>query len=128
MIQKNKHFDDSRLQKHFILAMVTSFFLCVPAVSYSQNLLCRPWSNTATGIEIGESFTSKVTDGVITFFGDHRPVALAQLIYSHPINDVFLAASGELVTAGIEGQGVRLNVYFPNKEVRFFVTARCSKV
>ena len=128
MIQKSKPVDYTRFRKHLILAIITSYFLCAPAASYSQNLLCRPWSNTATGVEIGDSFTSKVTDGLITFFGDHKPVAIAQLIYSHPTNDVFLAASGELVTAGIEGQGVRLNVYFPNKEVRFFVTARCSKV
>ena len=128
MTLKPKSFNNTYFKKTLRFGITIFIFSCLPVLSYSQTLLCRPWLNSATGIAIGESFTSKVTDGVITFFGAKRPVALAQLIYSHPINDIFLAASGEIVTAGLEGQGVRLNVFFPNKEVKFFVTARCSKV
>ncbi len=128
MIKKDKKIDTPISQLTFVLIIILLTVFCMPSLSYSQNLLCRPWSNTTTGTEIGDSFTSKVSDGVISFFGESRPIALAQLIYSHPINDIFLAASGEIVTAGFEGQGVRLNLYFPNKEVKFFVTARCSKV
>ena len=102
--------------------------LFIPSVGYSENFLCRPWSNVVTGIEIGDSFTSQIEDGKIVFLGDQRPIAFAQLIYSHPLNDIFMAASGEIVTAGFEGQKVRISVYFPNKDVRFFVTASCSKV
>ena len=96
--------------------------------SFGNNFLCRPWSNVVTGIEIGDSFTFEVKDGIISFRGEQKPVPFAQLIYSHPLNDIFVAASGEVVTAGIEGQRIRVNVYFPNKDANFFVTASCSQI
>ncbi|MDG2473658.1 MAG: hypothetical protein P8M50_00075 [Paracoccaceae bacterium] len=116
------------LSSKCILRIVFSVILSIPSVGYGENFLCRPWSNVVTGIEIGDSFTSQIEDGTISFLGEQRPLAFAQLIYSHPLNDIFMAASGEIVTAGFEGQRVRINVYFPNKEVRFFVTASCSRV
>ena len=103
-------------------------FLLFPFFCYGQNYLCRPWSNVVTGVEIGASFTSKIENGIISFFGEQRPLAFAQLIYSHPLNDIFMAASGEIVTASLQGQRIRINVFFPNKEVKFFVTASCSRV
>ena len=110
-----------------LLILLMQFFL-QPSLSYSQNFLCRPWFNVLTGIEIGNSFTSQIRDGGISFLGEERPLAFAQLIYSHPLNDIFLAGSGEIVTAGPEGERIRINVYFPNKAVKFFVTASCSRV
>ncbi len=103
-------------------------FFLLPTCCFSQNFLCRPWVNVVTNKEIGTSFTFKIQDGVISFFGEQRPIAFAQLMYSHPLNDIFLAASGEIVSAGKDGERVRINIYFPNKEIKFFVTASCSQV
>ncbi len=114
--------------RKFILKMAVILSFLLPSFSYGQNFLCRPWSNVVTGIEIGDSFTFQIKDGGISFFGEQRPIAFAQLIYSHPLNDIFLAGSGEIVTAASEGKRVRINVYFPNKAVQFFVTASCSRV
>ena len=111
-----------------ILIVVFGLLFYTSSPNFGQDLLCRPWSNTVTGAEIGDSFTAKISDDVISFFGDQRPIAFAQLIYSHPLNDIFMSASGELVTAGFEGQRIRVNVYFPNQQVTFFVTSSCSKV
>ena len=118
----------SSFKKSLILNMLVFLSLTLPSLSYGENFLCRPWSNVLTGIDIGNSFTSQIRDGGISFLGEKRPVAFAQLIYSHPLNDIFLAASGEIVTASPEGNRVRINVYFPNKAVRYFVTASCSRV
>ena len=116
------------LNRRFTANIAIILILFLPSLSYGQSLLCWPWSNVVTGSEIGDSFTSQINDGGISFFGEKRPVAFAQLIYSHPLNDIFLAGSGEIVTAGLEGQRVRINVYFPNKAVKFFVTTSCSRV
>ena len=113
---------------HSILLTMLIFFLLTPTFVFSDNFLCRPWSNVVTGKEIGESFTSQIVGGVISFLGEKRPLAFAQLIYSHPLNDIFMAASGEIVTAGFEGERIRINVYFPNKQVQFFVTSSCGQV
>ena len=99
-----------------------------PTVCYCEIFLCRPWMNSVSGISIGESFTSKIQDNVISFLGEERPLSLAQLIYSHPLHDIFMAASGEIVTAGFNGRRIKINVYYPNKDVKFFVTTSCSKV
>ena len=117
----------SSRKQSFFYVFILIFFL-MPSVSYSQSLLCRAWINVSSGLEIGQSFTSKIDGGVITFFGEQRPVSSAQLIYSHPLHDIFMAASGEIVTASLEGQRVRINVYFPSKEIKFFVTSSCSKI
>ena len=108
--------------------IIYCFLSLYPSLSFGSNFLCRPWINVLTGEEIGASFTSKISDGVISFLGSERPVALAQLIYSHPLNDIFIAASGELVTASIEEEQVIIDVFFPQKEVRFFVRTRCRGV
>ena len=115
-------------KKSFLLNMVVFVSFALPSFSYAENFLCRPWSNVLTGVDIGNSFTSQIRDGGISFLGEKRPVAFAQLIYSHPLNDIFLAGSGEIVTAGPEGNRVRINVYFPNKVVQYFVTSSCSRV
>ena len=116
------------IAKRFILTIFLSTILLLPSAGHSQNLLCRPWQNVSNGIEIGESFTAKIKDGLISFYGEQKPVSFGQLIYSHPLNDIFIAASGELVVAGFEGKGIRVKVYFPNKKVQFFVTTSCVKV
>ena len=120
----NKIFVDSKYVFIFILLSG----LCAPSLCLSQALLCRPWQNVFSNTKIGESFTSKIENGLISFFGEERPVSHAQLIYSHPLHDIFLAASGEIVTAALEGGGVSIKVYFPSTEVKFFVTASCRKV
>ena len=103
-------------------------FFGFPSFCFGDNFLCRPWSNVETGNDIGASFTSKIESGSIFFIGENNPVAIAQLIYSHPLYDIFLAASGEIVTAGLEGKRIRINVYFPNNKVKYFVTTSCSRV
>ena len=117
-----------RLQARFILLSFFGAGLLGVSPSFGDTFLCRPWSNIVTGAEIGDSFTFDIKDGIIAFRGEKKPVPFAQLIYSHPLNDIFVAASGEVVTAGIEGQRIRVNVYFPNKDAKFFVTATCSRV
>ena len=116
------------LQARFILLSVLGVGLLGVSPSFGNNFLCRPWSNIVTGAEIGDSFTLDIRDGIIAFRGEEKPVPFAQLIYSHPLNDIFVAASGEVVTAGIDGQRIRVNVYFPNRDAKFFVTASCSRV
>ena len=117
-----------RLKNNLILVGFLVLGVLLSSPSFGNNFLCRPWSNIKTGTEIGESFTADIKDGVIAFRGEQKPVSFAQLIYSHPLNDIFVAASGEIVTAGIEGQRIRVNVYFPNKDTKFFVTTSCSRV
>ena len=117
-----------RLTFTLILMSLLGVGLIGVSPSFGNNFLCRPWSNIVTGAEIGDSFTFEIKDGIIAFRGEQKPVPFAQLIYSHPLNDIFIAASGEVVTAGIEGQRIRVNVYFPNKDANFFVTASCSRV
>ena len=128
MIENVLELKENSLKRKFTLNMIIFLSLALPSFSYGQNFLCRPWLNVATGIEIGTSFSFQIKEGDISFFGEKRPVAFAKLIYSHPLNDIFLAGSGEIVTAGPEGKRVRVNVYFPNKAVKFFVTASCSSV
>ena len=113
--------------KKYVLITFLIMISSSPSLANGQNLLCRPWQNVLTGIAIGESFTAKIDNGLISFFGEHRPTAFGQLIYSHPLNDIFIAASGELVAAGYEGTSVRVNVYYPNQDVKFFVTTSCVK-
>ena len=72
--------------------------------------------------------TARGTAAAAATSGSVAATTTTQLIYSHPLNDIFVAASGEVVTAGIEGQRIRVNVYFPNKDTKFFVTASCSRV
>ena len=115
-------------QAGFVLLSFLGVGLLGMSPCFGNNFLCRPWSNIVTGAEIGDSFTFDIKDGIIAFRGEEKPVPFAQLIYSHPLNDIFVAASGEVVTAGIEGQRIRVNVYFPNKDAKFFVTASCSRV
>lgn len=117
-----------RLKIKLILKSFLGVVLLGVSPSFGDNFLCRPWSNIVSGAEIGDSFTFEIKDGIIAFRGEQKPVPFAQLIYSHPLNDIFIAASGEVVTAGIEGQRIRVNVYFPNKDAKFFVTASCSRV
>ena len=117
-----------RFKTKLILMSFLGVGLLGVSPSFGNNFLCRPWSNIVTGTEIGDSFTFEIKDGIIAFRGEQKPVPFAQLIYSHPLNDIFIAASGEVVTAGIEGQRIRVNVYFPNKDAKFFVTASCSRV
>ena len=117
-----------RLKIKLILLSFLGVVLLGVSPSFGDNFLCRPWSNIVSGAEIGDSFTFEIKDGIIAFRGEQKPVPFAQLIYSHPLNDIFIAASGEVVTAGIEGQRIRVNVYFPNKDAKFFVTASCSRV
>lgn len=117
-----------RLKNNLISVSFLVLGVLLASPSFGNNFLCRPWSNIVTGVEIGDSFTSDIKDGVIAFRGKQKPVSFAQLIYSHPLNDIFVAASGEIVTAGIEGQRIRVNVYFPNKDTKFFVTTSCSRV
>ena len=116
------------LQAGFVLLSFFGVGLLGVSPCFGNNFLCRPWSNIVTGVEIGDSFTFDIKGGIIAFRGEEKPVPFAQLIYSHPLNDIFVAASGEVVTAGIEGQRIRVNVYFPNKDAKFFVTASCSRV
>ena len=59
--------------------------LFLPSLVSGETFLCRPWSNVASGKEIGDSFTSQIEDGKISFLGEQRPLAFAQLIYSHPL-------------------------------------------
>ena len=118
----------STFKKCFLLNIVVCLSLALPSLGYGENFLCRPWSNVLTGVDIGNSFSTQIRDGGISFLGETRPVAFAQLIYSHPLNDIFLAGSGEIITAGPEGNRVRINVYFPNKAVQYFFTASCSRV
>ena len=117
-----------RLQARFILLSFLGVVLLGAYPCFGNNFLCRPWSNIVTGSEIGDSLTFDIKDGIIAFRGEEKPVPFAQLIYSHPLNDIFVAASGEVVTAGIDGQRIRVNVYFPNRDAKFFVTASCSRV
>ena len=128
MIENILKFELFLFYRRFASNIATILILLIPSLSYGQSFLCWPWSNVVTGSEIGESFTSQINDDGISFFGEERPVAFAQLIYSHPLNDIFLAGSGEIVTAGPEGQRVRINVYLPNKAVKFFVTTSCSRI
>ena len=114
--------------RYINMSLLTLSLIWIDAYAYGDSFLCRPWLNVASGDQIGDSFTSEIKDGVISFLGVKKPISFAQLIYSHPLNDIFLAGSGELVTAGLEGSRVRVNVYFPNKEAQFFVTTSCSRI
>ena len=96
--------------------------------SHANSFLCQPWKNSDAREKIGESFISEIKDGTIVFLGDKKPVSLALLIYSHPSNDIFMAASGELVTAGPRENGIRIQVFFPNKDTFFFIFTSCKRI
>ena len=120
---------DHWLKNRYInMSLLALSLIWINSYAYGDSFLCRPWLNVNSGEQIGDSFTSEIKDGVISFLGAKKPISFAQLIYSHPLNDIFLAGSGELVTAGLEGARVRVNVYFPNKDARFFVTTSCSRI
>ena len=114
-----------------IIYLLTIFLLVnrlwVAPVSASS-FLCRSWENSNTGSKIGESFISEIKDGVISFRGHKKPISFGQFIYSHPYIDIFMAASGELITVNFKDNFIKINVYFPNKSVSHFVKTNCSKV
>ena len=86
------------------------------------------YKKAGVDIEAGREFISEIKDGTIVFLGDKKPVSLALLIYSHPSNDIFMAASGELVTAGPRENGIRIQVFFPNKDTFFFIFTSCKRI
>ncbi len=96
--------------------------------AHADSFLCLPWKNSNTRSKIGESFLLEINHGVISFRGENKPISFAQFIYSHPLHDIFLAGSGEIVTAGLKGQQVHLNVFFAQSDVRFFVMTTCKRV
>jgi hypothetical protein len=97
-------------------------------VSFSQDFLCRPWVKMSEREQFGESFRVKIENGDILLIGSSNPVNFAKLIYSHPLYDVFMAASGEIITAGVSGLNIKVKIYFPNEDNFYFITTKCTGI
>ncbi|MEE2774789.1 MAG: hypothetical protein VYE27_07745 [Pseudomonadota bacterium] len=114
----------------FCLSLLVLSFYTPGNVVHAAVFLCRPWVNLGDGGDqfARASFTSKIENGTISFFGEQRPVAIATTIATHPIYDIFLAATGEVVVAApVDDQKIKINIYFPNKNYTFFLKTFCNR-
>ena len=69
------------LKAGFVLLSFLGVGLLGVSPCFGNNFLCRPWSNIVTGVEIGDSFTFDIKDGIIAFRGEEKPVSFAQFIF-----------------------------------------------
>ena len=103
---------------------VTLLTMCL-GMAFSQDFFCRPWLQIPDRETFGESFSIKIENGEIFIRGISSPISYAKLIYSHPLYDVFMAGSGEIITAGVIEPNVKLNIFFPNEDIFYFVKTSC---
>jgi hypothetical protein len=122
---------DMRFYKNMVSLLVLVLFFWIPCKAVlGEVFLCRPWGSVGSGGErfIGESFTSKIENGTISFFGDKRPVRFATMIATHPVHDIFLATTGEVLSATPMGNNqIKISIYFPNREYSFFLKTFCNQ-
>ena len=81
-----------------IYYFIVILFLISSSVATSQDFFCRPWLKVSDREFFGESFSLKIENGEIFIRGASSPINFANLIYSHPLYDVFMAPSGEIIT------------------------------
>ncbi len=108
-----------------LILLTFTFLMIAFNLLLAQDFFCRPWLKVDNRETFGESFSIKIENGDVFIRGTSSPITNAKLVYTHPLYDVFMSASGEIVTAGVTNGELKLNMFFPNEDIFYFITTSC---